>query len=164
MTAAPTPEFTASQTSSDPAATDDSTAAVMTRSEEHLHITTERVATSRVRLRKRIVTQMQTITVPVSREELVIEQEPIIDADGARHPLPNADEQSVEIILHAERPVITMETVAVERISVNITTVTEDQTITEPVGKEQIELHEDPQDPAQLATRSDRDRHNVRGR
>lgn len=150
MTAAPTPEeFTARQPTNDLGATDDPVAAqdaVMTRSEEHLHVTTQRVATSRVRLRKQIVTEMQTITVPVSREEFVIDREPITDADGG--PLPSTAEQSVEIILSAERPVVTMETVAVERIRVSTNTVTEDQATTEPVGKEQIELHEDPLDPA----------------
>lgn len=149
MTAAPTPEdFAPHQAADDRRATDDGAApddAWMTRSEEQLRVTTERVATTRVRLRKQIVTEMQTITVPVSREEIVVDREPITDADAADELLSAADEQQdFEIILYAERPVVTMETVAIERIRVSTRTVTEDQTVTEPVGKEQIELHEEP--------------------
>lgn len=102
------------------------------------------MATTRVRLRKQIVTEMQTITVQVSREEIVIDHEPITEADGDSGPLPKAGEQDIEIILYAQRPVVTMETVAIERIRVSTKSVTQDQTITEPVGKEQVELHEDP--------------------
>ncbi|MEJ7651435.1 MAG: YsnF/AvaK domain-containing protein [Nakamurella sp.] len=146
MTAAPTPDDVIASHGADDVGTLDDGAATdngwMTRSEERLNVTTERVATTRVRLRKRIVTEMHTITVPVSREELVIDREPITDAVGGELPAPG--EQDLEIILSAERPVVTMETVAVERIRVSTRSVTEDQTITERVGKEQVELHEEP--------------------
>lgn len=116
--------------------------AVTTRSEERLVVSTARVPVSRVRLRKRIVTQMQTITIPVSREELVIDHEPITDARSADRSLSDVAGESLQIILHTQRPIVTMETVAVERIRVSTTTVTEDQTVTSSVAKEQIEPHE----------------------
>ncbi len=56
----------------------------MTRSEERLHVGTERVTAGRARLRKRIVTETETRTVPVSHEELRIEREPITDANAAQ--------------------------------------------------------------------------------
>src|SRR3954468_14447161 len=42
----------------------------MTRSEEQLNVGTQRVATGRARLRKYVTTEQQTVTVPVSREEV----------------------------------------------------------------------------------------------
>lgn len=120
----------------------------VTRSEEQLQIRTVRVPTTRVRVRKQIITESQTVTVQVSHEELVVEHESITDLRGvADQGTPNQT-RDIEIILHTQRPVITMETVAVERIRVSTTTITEDQTITEPIRKEQIELHQDQPEPA----------------
>ena len=55
----------------------------MTRSEERLNVGTERQATGRVRLRKYVTTENVTQTVPVQREEVRIEREPITDANRA---------------------------------------------------------------------------------
>lgn len=46
----------------------------MTRSEEQLHVGTERQETGRARLRKHIVAQRKTVTVPVQREEVRLER------------------------------------------------------------------------------------------
>jgi stress response protein YsnF len=57
----------------------------MTRSEEQLHVGKEREATGRARLRKYVTTENVTKTVPVEREEVRVEREPITDANrGAR--------------------------------------------------------------------------------
>ena len=53
----------------------------MTRSEEELRVGTTQRETGRVRLRKHIVTENVTQTVPVQREELRVEREPITDAN-----------------------------------------------------------------------------------
>jgi stress response protein YsnF len=58
--------------------------ASVTRSEEELRITTHRRATHRARLRKRVVTEMVTKTVPVRREEVSLEYEPITADDDDR--------------------------------------------------------------------------------
>lgn len=49
----------------------------MVRSEEELHVTTERRAVERVRLRKHVVTEYVEQTVAVRREELRLEREAI---------------------------------------------------------------------------------------
>jgi hypothetical protein len=54
--------------------------AAMTRSEERLTVRTEREQTGRVRLRKYIVTEYVTTTVPVRREEIRLEHVPATDA------------------------------------------------------------------------------------
>jgi uncharacterized protein (TIGR02271 family) len=102
----------------------------MTRSEERLHVGTERVATGRARLRKYIVTEQQTVTVPVSREEVRIEREPITEGniDNALGG-PALSEEEHEVILTEERPVVAKETVPVERVRLDKDVVTEQLTV-----------------------------------
>ena len=117
-------------------ATDDA----MTRSEERLRVGTEQVEADRVRLRKYVVTENVTQTVPVSHEEVRIEREPITDANRDQA-MSGADitEEEHEITLRAEQPVVNKETVPVERVRLGTETVTEDQEISETVRKEQID-------------------------
>jgi uncharacterized protein (TIGR02271 family) len=116
----------------------------MTRSEERLHVGTEQVETGRARLRKYVVTENVTQTVPVSHEEVRLEREPITDAnrDQALEG-PAISEEEHELTLHAERPVIAKETVPVERVRLGSETVTEEQQVDETVRKEQIDLEGD---------------------
>ena len=51
----------------------------MTRSEERLHVGTEKVDAGRARLRKYVVTENVTTTVPVSHEEVRVEREPMTE-------------------------------------------------------------------------------------
>ena len=116
----------------------------MTRSEERLHVGTESRETGRARLRKHVVTEMVTKTVPVSREEVTIEREPITDANrGDATSGPDISEEEHEVILHAETPVVDKETVAVERVRLGKETVTDQETVTEEVRKEQIDTDTD---------------------
>ncbi|MFC3455784.1 DUF2382 domain-containing protein [Amycolatopsis speibonae] len=112
----------------------------MTRSEERLNVGTEQVETGHVRLRKYVVTEEQQVTVPVSHEEVRIEREPITGASGGKAEIAE-DEQ--EVVLHAEKPVVSKETVAVERARLKTETVTEDQTVSGKVRKEQFEVTDD---------------------
>ena len=112
----------------------------MTRSEERLTVSTERQQVGRARLRKYIVTENQTVTVPVRREEVRLEREPITgDNVGEASDGPDITEAEAQLTLHAERPVITTETVPVERVRIGKETVTEQETVTGEVRKEQIE-------------------------
>jgi uncharacterized protein (TIGR02271 family) len=117
----------------------------MTRSEEHLQVGTQRVETGRARLRKYVVTENVTQTVPVSHEEVRLEREPITDANaGAALDGPAISEEEHEVVLRAERPVVMKEAVPVERVRLDTATVTDEETVTEAVRKEQIELDADP--------------------
>ncbi len=116
----------------------------MTRSEERLHIGTERRETGRARLRKYITTETVERTVPVSREEVRIEREPITDANiDAASRGGDLTEEEHEVTLHEERPVVEKETVPVERVQLGTETTTEQRHITEEVRKENIELDDD---------------------
>jgi uncharacterized protein (TIGR02271 family) len=112
----------------------------MTRSEERLRVGTENVAAGRVRLRKHVITEQVTQTVPVSHEEVRLEREPITDANRSEAMSgSHISEEEHEITLHAERPVTAKETVPVERVRLGTDTVTEDHEISETVRKEQID-------------------------
>jgi uncharacterized protein (TIGR02271 family) len=118
------------------AGTDDA----MTRSEERLQVGTERAETGRARLRKYIVTENVSKTVPVSREEVRVEREPITEANRDTA-LSGAElsEQEHEVTLTEERPVVSKETVPVERVRLGKEKVTGEQEVSEEVRKEQIE-------------------------
>jgi uncharacterized protein (TIGR02271 family) len=112
----------------------------MTRSEERLNVGTETQAAGRARLRKYVTTENVTKTVPVQREEVRIEREPITEANrGAALSGPDISEEEHEVTLHEERPVIEKETVPVERVRLGKETVTDEVTVDEEVRKERIE-------------------------
>ncbi|PRB72652.1 PRC and DUF2382 domain-containing protein [Arthrobacter sp. MYb213] len=118
------------------AANDDS----MTRSEEQLRVGTEEVQTGKVKLRKHVVTEDVTTTVPVSHEEVLLERVPLTDAqDSDAHRTGELGSEEQEVTLHAERPVVDKETVPVERVRLDTETVVEDERIDAQLRKEQIE-------------------------
>ena len=113
--------------------------AEMTLSEERLSVGTQTRESGRARLRKHVVTERVTQTVPVRHEEARIVREPITDAErGDVEPV--IGEQVQEVVLHAETPVVEKHVVAVERVRMGTTTVTGEQTVSADVRKEQVEL------------------------
>jgi len=112
----------------------------ITRSEERLNVGTEQVSAGKARLRKFVVTENVTTTVPVQRDEVRIEREPITDAnrDAAVAGGDITDEEH-EVTLTEERAVVDKETVPVERVRLDKETVTGEQQVTDEVRKEQIE-------------------------
>jgi len=112
----------------------------MTRSEERLNVGTERQAVGKARLRKYIVTEQVQTTVPVSREEVRLEREPITDANrDDAFSGQDLTESEHEVTLNAERPVVNKETVPVERVRLGKDTVTDEHAVQEEVRKEQID-------------------------
>jgi len=113
----------------------------ITRSEEQVRVGTQPVEAGRVRIRKYIVTENVTQTVPVSREEVRVERVPITEENkGDALSGPDLAESEHEVTLHAEQPVVEKETVPVEQIRVGTETVTDQQRVEEQVRKEQIEV------------------------
>jgi uncharacterized protein (TIGR02271 family) len=115
----------------------------MTRSEERLDVGTRTEEIGRARLRKHVVTENVTTTVPVTREEVRVEREPITDANvGDAMDGPAISEEEHEVTLHAERPVVEKEAVPVERVRLDRETVTDQEQVSADVRKEQVELHD----------------------
>jgi uncharacterized protein (TIGR02271 family) len=113
----------------------------MTRSEERLNVGTRSEEAGRARLRKYVVTENVTETVPVSREEVRVEREPITDANiGNALDGPAISEEEHEVTLHAERPVVDKEAVPVERVRLDKETVTDQEQVSADLRKEEIEV------------------------
>ena len=145
----------------------------MTRSEERLVVGKERVATTRARLVKYVVTEEVQITVPIRREEIRVEEVPLDAPDtGSGESLLPADQVPSgprsttgeyatggydtggyqvagglpeEIVLHTERPVVSVEVVPVERVRLRTETVEGQERVTEQVQREQIVVDETPE-------------------
>ena len=113
----------------------------MTRSEEELDIGTASRETGRARLRKYVVTEDVQTTVPVQREEVRVEREPITDANvDAAADGPTISEEEHEVTLHAEEPVVEKRAVPKERVRLDKDTIEEERQVSDTVAKEQIEV------------------------
>ena len=116
----------------------------MTRSEEQLRVGTTSQEAGKARLRKYVTTEQETHTVPVRKERAVLETEPITDGNvGDATSGPAISEEEHEVILSEERPVVEKTVEPVERVRVGKETVTDEETVTEEVRKEQIEADGD---------------------
>ena len=116
----------------------------MTLSEERLNVGTQTQETGRARLRKYVVTENVTQTVPVQREEVRVEREPITDDNvGDATSGPDITEDEHEVVLREERPVVEKEAVPVERVRLDTDTVTDEVTVSEDVRKEEIDTDVD---------------------
>jgi uncharacterized protein (TIGR02271 family) len=116
----------------------------MTRSEEELRVGTETRERGRARLRKYVTTETQQVTVPVQREEVRVEREPITDANlDAATSGPAISEEEHEITLHEETPVVEKRAVPKERVRLGTETVTDERQVSEEVRKEQIQVDDD---------------------
>jgi uncharacterized protein (TIGR02271 family) len=116
----------------------------MTRSEEELQVGTETRERGRARLRKYVTTETQQVTVPVSREEVRVEREPITDANlDAATSGPDISEEEHEVTLREEEVVVGKRAVPRERVRLDTETVTDERQVSEEVHKEQIEVDGD---------------------
>jgi uncharacterized protein (TIGR02271 family) len=116
----------------------------MTRSEEQLSVGTTRQEAGRARLRKYVVTEQETVTVPVRKERAVLETEPITDGNvGAATSGPAISEEEHEVVLHEERVVVDKQATPVERVRLGTEEVVSQETVTEDVRKERIEAEGD---------------------
>jgi stress response protein YsnF len=127
-----------------PAASDGSMASDggMVRSEEQLRVGTEQVAATRVRIVKYVVTEEVQVTVPIRREEIRVEEVPLDAVDEPGESLVPAASGGGglpdEIVLHTERPVVSVEVVPTERVRLRTEVVQGQETVTRQVQREQI--------------------------
>ncbi|HSH55856.1 MAG TPA: PRC and DUF2382 domain-containing protein [Candidatus Limnocylindrales bacterium] len=120
------------------------TDSAMTRSEEELQVGTEQRETGRARLKKYVVTEHVQTTVPVSREEVRIEREPITDENmGAATTGPDLSDEEHEVVLNEEVPVVDTKVVPKERVKLDKTVVQDERQVGSDVRKEQIDLDGD---------------------
>ncbi|GAA1342521.1 hypothetical protein GCM10009594_16110 [Kocuria palustris] len=109
------------------------------RHEEEVNVGTERVQTGRARLRKHIVHDTETVTVPVEREEVEIVREPIADGEhGGR-----LSDEDVEVALSEERPVVEKDVVAKERVGLDKNVVRDQEQVQTDVAREEVDIERD---------------------
>jgi uncharacterized protein (TIGR02271 family) len=128
----------------------------MTRSEEELRVDTTERERGRVRLRKYVTTEQVQQTLPVRRERVRVDREPITDANlDVATSGPDISEAEHEVILREEEPVVEKRVVPRERVRLGKDTVTDEERVAEQVRKEQIEV----QDEDETGGRQERRRH-----
>ncbi|MEF3121936.1 PRC and DUF2382 domain-containing protein [Kocuria flava] len=110
------------------------------RHEEQLHVGKERQETGRARLRKYVVTDHETVDVPVEREEVRVERTPL---SGTEATAGTIGEEDVEVTLHEERPVVAKETVGVEKVGLEKESVRDTERVEADVRKEQVDVEND---------------------
>jgi uncharacterized protein (TIGR02271 family) len=110
----------------------------LTRSEEELEVDTRQVPRGQASVRKQVVTEQQRRTVPVEREELRVQREPITAGEGDRDAELSADERTIE--LREEQPVVNKRVVPKERVRIGKEVVRDQEHVSEPVRKEQVEV------------------------
>ncbi|MCM6774153.1 PRC and DUF2382 domain-containing protein [Nocardia sp. CDC159] len=109
----------------------------LVRSEERLNVRTESEEVGKARLRKYVVTEEQSVTVPVEHEEVRIEREPITDPSAVRNAEIGEAEQ--EVTLHADRVKVNKQAVPVEKVRLAVDEVEDERTVSDTVRKERFE-------------------------
>lgn len=119
------------------------TDSAMTRSEEELRVSKTRRPSELVRLRKSIVTEQVNTTVPLQKEQVRIEREPVTDANvGDAMGGPDLSEEVAELTLTEEQVQVDKQVVPKERIRMEKDAVVENVEVNETVRKEQIDVDE----------------------
>jgi uncharacterized protein (TIGR02271 family) len=111
--------------------------------EERLDVDTRSEDAGRARLRKYTTTETETVSVPVTKEKLVVERTPV-EGEGQVTSAPiDESDQVEEITLREERAVVDKETVAREEVSLAKEQVTETEQVQAEVRKEHVEVDVD---------------------
>jgi len=110
----------------------------MTVSEERLEVGTEIHEAGRARLRKYTTTETETVTVPVTKERLVVERNPVV-GDRAAAPITETDTVE-EVTLREERAIVDKEVVPVEEVRIGKEQVTVQEEVVAEVRKEHVEV------------------------
>lgn len=89
-----------------------------------------------------MVTEHETMTVPVEKERAVLEREPVDESDRTTSPGRIGDEER-EVTLHEERPHVSKTAEPVEKVRLETEDVQSRETVSGDVRKERIEAEGD---------------------
>ena len=106
--------------------------------EERLRVDKQPVETGEVRLRKEVVTEHQTIDVPVTREEVVIERHPVAGGQATSGDLKSGEE--IRIPVREEQVRVEKQAVVKEEVSLGKRKVTDTQKVDETVRHEELRV------------------------
>jgi uncharacterized protein (TIGR02271 family) len=105
--------------------------------EERLQATTERVQTGEVDLRNEVVTEQQTLDVPVTHEEVYIERRA---GSGQVFDTPIGEGEAIRVPVSAEQVNVAKQTVQTGEVSVGKRAVQETQQVTDTVRHEEARI------------------------
>ncbi|MFS0907444.1 YsnF/AvaK domain-containing protein [Priestia aryabhattai] len=108
--------------------------------EKQLDVRKERVQTGEVQLRKGIVEELQTIQVPVTREEVYVERRPVIDGQYDGSPL--TENEIIRIPIMEERIEITKRPVVVEEVIIGKRKIQEIKEMKDTIRKEEAQVEQ----------------------
>ena len=120
------------------------TVAETTLSEEQLRVDKRSRPVERVVLRKEVVTEEITITVPVRREVVRLERIPITPGELPDAELTLSEGRTQELVLMEEQAVVDTRVVPRERVWLEKDVVTSEERFTETVRREEAELDQEP--------------------
>ncbi len=112
--------------------------------EERLRVDKERVQRGEARIGKDVVSQVQSVDVPVYREELYIERRPASGSSAAASPI-GAD-QEIRIPLSEERVSVSKDTVVTGEVVVGKRRIEDTQTVSDTVRHEELRVDDDTAD------------------
>ena len=122
---------------------------VMTVRREQLYLGTEWVAAGRVRLSRRVVTEIRTIEVTLRREELVVETDGCLASDGVIAAVasdgpvvaaPTGPPDPVVVVLREELPEVTTRVHPYERVTVHVGLAQTERDVTNQVRSETVDV------------------------
>ena len=106
--------------------------------EETLHATKQPVRAGEVEVRKEVHTEHKTITVPVEREEVVIERRPVSGTAAAG----DIKAEEIRIPTREEKVHVSKEAVVKEEVNVGKRTVRDTETVSGDVRKEELKVEQ----------------------
>lgn len=109
--------------------------------EERLVVNKDRFKAGSVQIGKRVETHTETVQVPLQHEEVVIERHAVTDGRPVDGAVLGAASQTMNVDLEAERANVSKQAFVTEEVGIGKRTVTDNQTVTETVGKEVLEVN-----------------------
>ncbi|GGL08623.1 PRC and DUF2382 domain-containing protein [Deinococcus radiotolerans] len=111
--------------------------------EERLQVNKDRYVAGQVEIGKHVETRTENVTVGLEREELVIERRPVSEARPVEGAVTLGEgTETVRVDLEAERADVSKQAYVTEEVEVGKRTVTEQQTVTETVGREVLDVNQ----------------------
>ncbi len=106
---------------------------------EQLNVSKQNVQAGEVDLRKEVVSQQQTVNVPVTHEEVYIENRPVTDATSVDN-TPLGQGEEIRVPVSEERVNVSKDTVVTGEVSIGKRAVQETQQVTDTVRHEEARL------------------------
>jgi uncharacterized protein (TIGR02271 family) len=107
---------------------------------ELLRTIKDRIQKGEIRLRKEVVTERQTVQVPVSREEVIVEQVPASERTAMAGSAKIEEGQEVRIPVTEERVRVSKEPVVTGEVRVGKRTVEDTEQVSEDVRHEELRV------------------------